>query len=111
VEMSRDASFANIESSESTTSPEWSKSLSVGRYFVRVRAVDSEGLVSASSPVRKLGVIAVKLPAGSNVDATTRTFTVPQGRSLEMPDATGLESALDNGAFTAAQRFVMVDGL
>ena len=109
VELSRDARFATIEATEPSTTPSWSKALAGGRYFVRVRAIDQDGLVGETSAPRSLGSFAVKAPPGSTVDAVTRTFTVPQGRSLELADPTGLESALDNGGFLPAQRFIVVD--
>jgi hypothetical protein len=111
VELSRDAGFAKVESVEPTASTSWSKQLPEGRYFLRARAIDEDGLVSAHSATRKLGTIAVKLPPGSAVDGSARTFTVPQGRSLEIPDPSGLETAMDSGGFLPAQQFIVMDGV
>jgi hypothetical protein len=109
VELSRDAGFSTIASTDSASTPFWSKALPEGRYFVRVRAIDVDGLVSANSSPRRLGTIQAKLPPGSVVDPSARTFTLPQGRSLELGDPSGLEIALDGGGFLPAQRFVVVD--
>jgi hypothetical protein len=109
VELSRDAAFSKVESTDRIAAPAWSKSLADGRYFVRVRAVDDDGLVGADSPTRKLGAIVAKAPPGSVVDAP-RSFTLPQGRSLEIADPSGLETALDGGSFAPAQKFIVMDG-
>jgi hypothetical protein len=56
-------------------------------------------------------MVVLKVPPGSAVDASSRTFTVPQGRSLEIPEPNGLETALDNQVFLPAQRFMVMDGV
>ncbi len=109
VELSRSADFSTLEVAEQTTKVSWSKAVSEGRYFLRVRATDAESLASPDSSPRRLGVIAIKLPPGSIVDAEARTVTIPQGHSVELADPTDLESAFDAARFQTAERFVVVD--
>lgn len=111
VDLSRDPDFATVDSIDSPSNNSWSKLLSEGRYFLRVRAVDEDGLASAHSATRRLGTISSKLPPGSIVDGSARTFTVPQGRSFEIPDPSGLEIAQDDGGFLPAVRFIVMDGV
>jgi hypothetical protein len=111
VEVSRDPSFATIDSEEPSNVPSWSKPLASGRSFVRVRAVDDDGLVGATSATRTIARIGVNVPLGSTIDASQRTFTLPQGRSLELADPAGLEVAFDSAVFSPAQRFIIMDGV
>jgi hypothetical protein len=53
----------------------------------------------------------LKVPPGTMIDPVSRTFTLPQGRSLELADASGLETALDSGGFLPASPFVVMDGV
>ena len=109
VELARDESFASVEVSETTTSTTWSKSLPEGRYFVRTRMLDTDSLASRTSPVRKLGVVSLALPPGASANLGTRTVVVPQGRTFELRDMTGLETALDRGIFVTLRRPIVMD--
>jgi hypothetical protein len=109
VEMSRDEAFSTIESSETTSSTTWSKSLPEGRYFLRTRAVDADTLVSRTSSVRKLGVVSFDLPPGASANLGARTVVLPPGRGFQLRDTTGLETALDRGIFVTLRGPLVMD--
>jgi hypothetical protein len=110
VELARDSSFreplANVES----TGRSWSKLLGAGRYFVRVRSVDADGLSSEPSAPRKIAVVPLMLPPGSLADASKAMVVLPEGRELSFGDPDGLEVATDKGGFVKAPSALRMDG-
>jgi hypothetical protein len=109
VELSRDEAFSTIESSETTSSTTWAKSLPEGRYFLRTRARDADALTSRMSSVRKLGVVSFDLPPGASANLGARTVVLPQGRAFRLRDTTGLETALDRGIFVTVRGPIVMD--
>lgn len=109
VELSKDESFSNIESSETTTATSFAKALPEGRYFVRTRSVDADTMTSRVSEARKLGVVSFTLPPGAVANLGARTVVLPEGRAFTLRDMTGLETALDRGIFVSVRGPVVMD--
>jgi len=111
VELARDPAFQKlVEPAESTGDRSWSKALAVGRYFIRVRAVDADGLSSEPSPPRKMAVVPLVLPPGSFADSAHGTLVLPEGRNVSFGDSDGLDVAIDNGGFLKAPSSLRMDG-
>ncbi|HEY3593407.1 MAG TPA: hypothetical protein VGL13_06020 [Polyangiaceae bacterium] len=111
VEVARDPEFHDrIGPMESVTAQSWSKLLGAGRYFMRVRAIDADGLTSELSPVRKLAVVPLMLPPGSFADSAHGAVVLPEGRDLSFGDAQGLDVAIDDGGFLRAPGALRMDG-
>jgi hypothetical protein len=111
VEAARDLGFQHpLGPIESTEGRSWAKLLGVGRYFVRLRTIDADGLSSASSPVRRLAVVPLGLPPGSHCNPATRQVVVPEGRDVSFGNADDLELAVDQGGFVKAPTALRMDG-
>ena len=103
VEVARDANFHDLLTApERIDKPQWSSPLSVGRYFSRVRAIDSDGLVGDPSSPRQLAIIPLVLPPGASANLIDRTIIVPEGREVQFGDPKGLELAVDKSGFSKA---------
>jgi hypothetical protein len=110
VEAARDLAFRDvIDAPEMAPKPAWSKVLPVGRFFARVRAVDSDGLVGEPSLARQLVIIPLVLPPGAFANLTERTLIVPEGREVQFGDPKGLELAIDKSGFSNAPSSVKMD--
>jgi hypothetical protein len=68
---------------------------SIPRAWVRVRAVGSEGIVGAWSPLRPIRAVRYALPAGALV-ANDGVLVVPDRETVSVQNADGLELAYEN---------------
>ena len=109
VELSRDESFATVETAETISATSWSKALPEGRYFVRTRAIDQDTMSSRPSTTRKLGVVSFDLPPGASANLGARTVVLPPGRPFRLRDMSGLETAIDGGIFVTVRSPVVMD--
>jgi hypothetical protein len=83
--------------------------LGVGRYFVRVRSVDTDGLWGEASLAHQLAVIPCIMPPGATANLDTRTLVVPQGREISFGDTSDIELAIDQGGFSRAPKSIVMD--
>jgi hypothetical protein len=110
VETARDAAFRDVlDAPEVSSNAAWSKVLPVGRYFTRVRAIDSDGLIGEASTARQLAIIPLVLPPGATANLLDRTLIVPEGREVQFGDPKGLELAVDKSGFSNAPSSVRMD--
>ncbi len=109
VELASDAEFHQTLSRDAITNDSWGGPLGVGRYFVRVRGVDADGLYGELSPPRQLAVVPCLLSPGATLDADARSLVVPQGREVSFGDAAGLEMAIDRAGFSRAPKSMVMD--
>src|SRR5262249_37531555 len=110
VELARDAEFRDVIASETVPVPSWSSLLGVGRYFMRVRAVDPDGLWSETSAPRQLAVIPFTMPPGASANLDKHTLVVPQGREIALGDTADVDLAVDQGGFYRAPKSFAMDG-
>jgi hypothetical protein len=109
VELAHDADFHHFMASEVTPVSSWSTMLGVGRYFVRVRSVDADGLYGQQSTPRQLAVIPCVMPPGGSANMDSRTLIVPKGREIAFNDAKDVELAVDKGGFSRAPKSITMD--
>src|SRR5262249_9138729 len=111
VEVASDPEFRKpLGTMETAQVTSWSKALGVGRYYVRVRGIDADGIPGEPSVPRPLAVIPCALPPGGTADLEGRTLIVPEGRALSFGDTTGIEMAIDGGGFSRAPQALTMDG-
>jgi len=106
VQIATDAGMSHIVQRAAVGDPRFSlPAPGAGvHYFAQVRAVGAEGLVGAWSTTRTLRAVHFRLPSGGFV-ARDGVVVLPDGGSLPLADAEGLEVAYENvrpGATAAA---------
>jgi len=110
VDFASDPEFRTPAASESVQGTSWSRSVGVGRYFVRVRSIDADGVFGEASPPRPLAALAYHLPPGGTANMEKRTVILPEGREISFGEPTGIELAIDKGGFSRAPKSLTMDG-
>jgi hypothetical protein len=108
-ELAEDAEFKHPIASDVVGAPSWSSMLGVGRYFARVRAIDSDGIFGLESKARPLAVVSCAMPPGATANFDQHAFVVPQGKEIELGAIDGVDLALDNGGFSMAPAKLRMD--
>jgi hypothetical protein len=101
VEIAKDAQFQKpLVTSTVDAHLFRARELGVGTYWMRVTSIDADGLESAASAARRLGVVRMDLPRGSTVTGTR--IALPGGSAARLADPSGLEMALGGSGFLRA---------
>jgi hypothetical protein len=97
LEVALDPSMLQVVTRTATREPHFRVPIPEGtpRAWVRVRAVDGEGVVGPWSAPRPLRIVRYDLPEGAFV-ANDGVLVVPDGDSVQVRNAEGLEVAYEN---------------
>ncbi len=97
VQVATDAGMSQIVQRAAVGDPRFSLAAPGAgvHYFAQVRAVGAEGLVGAWSTTRTLHAVHFRLPSGAFV-AHDGVVVLPEGATLPLVDADGLEVAYEN---------------
>jgi hypothetical protein len=100
VEVATDAGMMHVvhrapADTTSFTLPDTVQAAGGGRFFARVRAVGSEGIVGNWNTPTSMRFVRVKLPPRAFI-AKDGAIVVPQGAAVGLSDAEGIEVAYEN---------------